>query len=65
MAEFWHYKGTGKVFFFFLCKLSAGHPFEIYKGKRFKIQRKYSLFCFSIFWHENDFLSFALKPGAE
>ena len=32
-------------------------PGQIYKGKFLKIQSRFSYFSFSIFWHENDFLS--------
>ena len=36
---------------------------EIYKGKFLKIQRKFFSFFSSIFWHENDFLSWFKARG--
>ena len=64
MAEFWHYKGTGKVLIFSYVNSARATYLKFIKENDLKYKGNIHFFFFSLFWHENDFLV-TLKPGAE
>ena len=55
MAEFWHYKGTGKVLIFSYVNSAWATHLKFIKENDLKYKGNIHFLVFSLFWHEYDF----------
>ena len=55
MAEFWHYKGTGKVLIFSYVNSARATYLKFIKENDLKYKGNIHFFVFQFFWHENYF----------